>query len=469
MIDLDWEAWGNFASVSGVLGFGLSLWLAWRGHRRNAREDLIKEIRGDESRKHLIDRHHNTRLQRYYTWLQNCFVVLNNWYGQKWSIQTFATSLTLAYIYPIIAFLIAWVVTDQNMIGKIVVLTYKGDFYTRTFYALVFICILIFFALYPHFIIDSEPKIQKFFKPKLLNWPLRSLMNFRSKIFEKGMSALILFIFWLPVIAAMTQLPYILNTPYPIIWALIFSGFAISYIRDITSAFAFLALFFFFVISHLFFGDLGDVYEEAFYGDLGIMQSFALLGLILPLINAFADFFSISITRRLLEYTYRSRYTAWRLILLVALDFLLGLFALTLLLLGLVGLLELWAVWGTPIFDWRAYWEGAVNDRKDGIVLWIMCLTTLLPTLVHAAWALVLWLFASPRSTRHAVREMQDWNDKASEANKVSSAMAIAKSLQTGQTVQVVRFAVFFVLLASGALWLEIFSLTTLSAYFAGS
>ncbi|MEM9238505.1 MAG: hypothetical protein AAGB07_00905 [Pseudomonadota bacterium] len=46
-----------------------------------------------------------------------------------------------------------------------------------------------------------------------------------------------------------------------------------------------------------------------------------------------------------------------------------------------------------------------------------MCFTTLLPTLVHAAWALSLWLFDSPDPTKIAVEEMRHWDDSVPETD----------------------------------------------------
>ena len=182
--------------------------------------------------------------------------------------------------------------------------------------------------------------------------------------------------------------------------------------------------------------------------------------LLLPLANAFADWASVSLTRWFLHDAYHHRYGAWALIGYMLVDFIAGLLCLALLLSGLVALLELWTLFATPPLDWRAYWAAAQADRSNGIALWVMCFTTLLPTLVHVAFALAIWLFGSPRALQRAVEELRHWDDTAPEREQTFGAMQIAKDIQAGRRVQWMRCAVLFTGLAALAAWFEVWTLT---------
>ena len=204
-------------------------------------------------------------------------------------------------------------------------------------------------------------------------------------------------------------------------------------------------------------------------GDKDDATVIAFFFLVLPAANALADGVSVSATRKLLQVSLDHRHSAGALIAFMALDLFIGIGCLIILLAGLVGLLELWEMFATPPLDWVAYWRAAQEDRSAGIALWVMCFTTLLTTLIHAAWALSLWLFDSPDPTKIAVEEMRHWDDSAPETDQAAISLRVARQLQRGSRIRWLRFAALFAVLAALALWFEIWSLTSVAALFADS
>ncbi|WP_299934060.1 hypothetical protein [uncultured Pelagimonas sp.] len=130
----------------------------------------------------------------------------------------------------------------------------------------------------------------------------------------------------------------------------------------------------------------------------------------LPIINAFADFLSLAITRRFLRHMLQNRPGHWGVNIHMGLDLLCGLACLGRLLLGLAGFLDIWQGLSpdTVPLDWRAYWAAAKSTPSEGFALRAMCFTTLIPTLVHVVWALTLWAVQKSNGTRQAVAMMRN-------------------------------------------------------------
>ncbi|MEM6373841.1 MAG: hypothetical protein AAF727_13825, partial [Pseudomonadota bacterium] len=60
-----------------------------------------------------------------------------------------------------------------------------------------------------------------------------------------------------------------------------------------------------------------------------------------------------------------------------------------------------------------------------------------------------------------AVEEMRHWDDTSAEADQTARAMRVADQIQRGRRVQWMRAGVVFAVLATLAVWLEIWTLTT--------
>jgi hypothetical protein len=72
--------------------------------------------------------------------------------------------------------------------------------------------------------------------------------------------------------------------------------------------------------------------------------------------------------------------------------------------------LDLWAYIHpeTLPLDWRDYWAAARADPWQGTALWLMTLTTLLPTIIHAVMGLSAVFSHKSRLNRAALQELDE-------------------------------------------------------------
>ncbi len=136
---------------------------------------------------------------------------------------------------------------------------------------------------------------------------------------------------------------------------------------------------------------LGRAFEST--GSDNILAILVLLHLLIPLANALADWASLLVTRSLLADMFRKRPGSWGLVAHGLADVVAAFACIALLLGGLWGLLTLWGTLSptTVPLDPNAYWHQARANPADGLMLWLMCATTLLPTFIHGVWAVTLW------------------------------------------------------------------------------
>ena len=174
--------------------------------------------------------------------------------------------------------------------------------------------------------------------------------------------------------------------------------------------------------------------------------------LLLPLANALADWISLAITRALLADMALRRPGAWGLAAHLFIDLIAGAVCLALLLAGLVGVLDLWATIhpASLPFDWRAYWLAARADPWQGLALWLMVFTTMVPTLVHAAYSLTLWQAQKSEHTRAAVALMRGMSGRVRDAARNEAASLILR----GMLVGAVRATLFWGVPLALILWL---------------
>jgi hypothetical protein len=146
-------------------------------------------------------------------------------------------------------------------------------------------------------------------------------------------------------------------------------------------------------------GICAAAFAVAVIGDLDMATLHLLLYALLPLLNAGADMISLWITRSLLGGVVADRPTAWRIFVRVCLDLCLAALCIIGLIGALIFVLTQWA-WLSPAtlpLDWRAYWAGTQADPQTGVALYMMVLTTLIPTIVHLTAGLgAVWTQRSP-------------------------------------------------------------------------
>jgi len=133
------------------------------------------------------------------------------------------------------------------------------------------------------------------------------------------------------------------------------------------------------------------------------------LYVILPTFNALMDFLSIAATRWFLRRVTKKRPSAGTILLGVCGDLIVAAACFSLLLGSLVCALEAWGQLSpaTVPFDWRAYWEALEQDKAQGIALYVMIGTTLLPTIIHVAAGLGAILTHKRRQLRSVARALE--------------------------------------------------------------
>mmetsp|Transcript_23489 Transcript_23489/g.41342 ORF Transcript_23489/g.41342 Transcript_23489/m.41342 type:complete len:463 (+) Transcript_23489:745-2133(+) len=446
------------------------------------------QIKSGAARSDLIKAYHSTRAERYYGFLARALAWADGFYGAKWSLRSFGTCLTLAFLYPLAAAMLAWIATGQAEVGTLTVFDSVDSRWSRLIGACLFLSGLLLSA--PLFFVCLRcaslvsSRIQNSFVSitRQVNFAFLISWLFFAGLFALSAFGFVYFTIFIVVFSADTFAisSFVIGFFSFSIFIVIFgsvTGGPKGFLVGSTTALVLVSFVVFVAIYSLGFFTifavaLGGVVLPGIGGMIGAaivsfisysgqLSLLLLFYVLLPVANALADWASVSLTRWFLRDALDHRYGAWALIGYLLLDFIAGLACLALLLAGLVGLLEFWSVWGTPPLDWRAYWQAAQADRSAGIALWVMCFTTLLPTLVHVAWGLALWLFDSPAATRTGVEEMRHWDNAAPEADQHALAMRVAGQLQTGRRVQRSRMGLILITLAALAVWFEVWTLTT--------
>jgi len=181
---------------------------------------------------------------------------------------------------------------------------------------------------------------------------------------------------------------------------------------------------------------------------------FVMLFVLLPISNAVADLLSLAATRRFMSHLKNGPLGRWTNLWHVVFDVLIGVACLLLLLAMIVGLLEAWQAFmpGVPPVDWRAYWDAAMQDWRAGSMLWLMCFTTLLPTLTHLALGGAIIFTQKSDHTRRAVALIRQY-PTLSDAEQPATAGDISHALLWGHLSGIghliVRFAVFIALVTA--------------------
>ena len=120
-------------------------------------------------------------------------------------------------------------------------------------------------------------------------------------------------------------------------------------------------------------------------GNFEVSAIIFLIYFILPLLNAAADMVSLAITRGFLAKVYQQRPAVWVIIGQMVLDLVLAAVCLAALIASLIAVLSTWALFSpaTAPFDWLSYWQRVKADPREGVALYAMAVTTLIPTAIH--------------------------------------------------------------------------------------
>ncbi len=101
---LDLQTLGAITGVLAFIGF-LAQWRATA--RRDRRAGLMVEIRAEATRAALIEAHDAQPPERYFRFLDRLLAWAGRVYGPRWSLRSFGICLSLAYLYPFSAALVA--------------------------------------------------------------------------------------------------------------------------------------------------------------------------------------------------------------------------------------------------------------------------------------------------------------------------------------------------------------------------
>lgn len=194
------------------------------------------------------------------------------------------------------------------------------------------------------------------------------------------------------------------------------------------------------------------VVNAGIVGDIEAAAEFAFFYLFLPFTNAFADLLSVALTRSFLRWAANKKPGLLAVFVAFVFDVIWGLLCLFGLLYLLTLGLDLWQSLSpaTVPLDWRVYWAEVRADPRQGLALWLMALTTLLPTLIHVVVGLTAMLTHASRRRIEALDELEEvcGTDSFTEARQ----HVIATKLVNADTYAMCLGSLFL-LIAIYALW----------------
>ena len=406
---MDWGAVGGIGTIVGAL-IGLAIYVHQHWHRK-----VEAQVADPEYRARLIERHACRAAAGYYLSLDRLLGWAERVYGRPLGWRAFSLSLLLAYFYPLLAALIGWMVANQTAPGGLTLFPDTSDLGARLWQGSVIVAMMLGIFWFFRRADAWSKKLADILRKKL------DTANHRSGFLAKADR-------WLPDLAE--TLAYVGAVAFAVAVGVAFAfagavGVGVAFAVGVAAAGAVA-----FAVA------VGVAAAGAVAGVIPIETAALTIFLyaVLPLANATADWLSLAVTRGLLQDMAKRRPGAWGLAAHLVFDLIAGVVCLALLLAALVGPLSLWATIhpASLPFDWRAYWATARADPIQGIALWLMCFTTLLPTLVHAVFSLTLWQTQKSEHTRAAVVMMRGMGDTAPEAARIDVARLILRGRLSG-------------------------------------
>lgn len=393
----------------------------WNRHDRK----LQAFIASDTHRAGLIERHECRAAERYYLTLAAMLDWAQRFYGKPTGRRAFDRCVQLAVFYPLLAALIGWVAVNQTAPGGLEIFRDTPELAGRLWRAAAIVAAAAVIACAAPRIIRYGEILRDRIEKKLGTAAQRPGFVLRQGRWAGVLAE------WLAAVVAFAAVVVVANAA---------AGAVVTADAGVAVA-AGAALIAVATAGAAFVAAAGGT-VVAVVGDTEQVVLIAIFFLLLPYANAFADWLSLAATRAFLAHMHRTRPGHLGLMLHLLLDLIAGAACLALLLASLVGLLDLWA-WlspGTVPLDWRAYWQAARANPAEGIALWLMGFTTMLPTLVHAIWALTVWQTQKSGATIRAVAMMRGLTADPNDAQKIE----IAGLLMRGQVGGFARAALFW-------------------------
>ena len=323
---------------------------------------LEKMLRDPASWDVLAARYRQGRSAAYFGALERTLGFAARWYGDGLlSWRTYGVSLAIAYFYPFIALVLGWGFFNIWAPAGVEMFKDTARGFERGWRLAVFIFGLsgaVYFMKnaedFSDFIVarlfktGDNPNTRTGFLPKAV----RVLLEAVAAAFTAAFTAA-------GVVAAAVAFTAALAVAFTAAGAV---AFAVAFAAAGAGAVAF-----------------------AVAGNFEVSAIILLIYFILPLLNAAADMVSLAITRGFLAKVYQQRPAVWVIIGQMVLDLVLAAVCLAALIASLIAVLSIWALFSpaTAPFDWLSYWQRVKADPREGVALYAMAVTTLIPTAIH--------------------------------------------------------------------------------------
>ncbi len=407
------EPYGSLITVFGVLcSIALGMFAIHQTTSGKRQTEIEKQIASPRARKNLIDENTCSRTDAYFATTEKQLALINRFYGPANGARALSRCLSLAYFYPILFAWIGWIGWNVTSPGGIDLFHDVPSLLSRVFRTIItlggFGAAALLVKTFPKSAVDRKHKVYNgtqrvSFLTQVLRWVIKSVGAVVCVVTPAAAAAVV-------SVGAVVEFVTVIGITAAVgvgagAVAVIVAG-AVA-VAGVTGSSEFALLLFFY--------------------------------LILPYTNAAADWLSLRFTRGFLTRAvtqYRQGQKP-RIGIHICCDLLLGVCCLALLIASLAGLLTLWGVIHPASQPFSAYefWLIAQRDPTEGLALWLMCFTTLLPTLTHLVWFLILWWSQKSWPRQEAVRRMQAFTaeeDGLTHADKVAEVSAIARLIMQG-------------------------------------
>ncbi len=386
---------------------------------------LIDQIRNRENWPLLIAQYQSSNADRYFAAIERLLAFATRFYGAKpLSWQAFYRCLAPAFIYPVIAVLLSWVVANQHSPGGMSLLADDPVWWSRFGKGLLLMAAMVFVV----WIIGRSDRLAEWALEKQFGpFDKGYIINSHPTTAAPRASEVIVGLLAICVAVAFTfavTLTFTRAVAEAVRFAIVVA-FAATVAGAVAGAVAFARV----TIIEFggFFANITFIvaYAVAFVGAFAFFDEIEPVGLIfsfflfLPFLNAFADMLSLAATRWFLGNVTppqgpdgqgsAPRASLARILVQLALDLGVALICLGLLIGLITAGLDFWAqlLPASLPFDWRAYWAVVQEDRSAGWALYLMVATTLLPTAIHVIAGLGAVLTHRSRQTASVARRLE--------------------------------------------------------------
>lgn len=441
MLGIEFDDRGVIAGLASAAIAFVALFAIAQAWQYRRQDNLRAEVGSHAYRAKLIKRFDCRHSDGYYLTLESLLEWADGFYGPRFSPQSFLRSLQIAYIYSVLVLLAGWVLFAQANLGSVPVFADVPHWADRLWRAALLLCAIAVMGIF----LQNVDRISDRFGKILTE--LRDGSTQRAGLLPQAAR-------WVRHIFP----PRLVAAAAAVVGAVFVAVFVAVIV--VGAVFVVVAV----VVAVALFDAFVDAAAAAVFGAVFVAAAAAVAAavvvafdnpqfatififffLVLPYANALADYASYGITRWFLRRMQKDRPGAWGIARRLVADLCAGAACITLLLAGLVGLLELWARIYPDLLplDWRDYWAMAWPINRDGFALWAMCCTTLLPTFVHAVWALTVWLTQKSDHTRRAVDMMRGIDQDPASTPDDALINDIARHLRKGRRNGLLRALLF--------------------------